>query len=251
MESSKLIRLMGSALMRNIARYQSGLPKASPEVQNLADITGIQKIDPIPKDPMHLFKSWFTHHSQLHQDSNLVANVMNVSTASKDGRVNSRSLILRRLDEDGFVIMTDNRSSKSQDLKDNPNAAFTFLWINNVDGLYLARQIRIAGKVIQLETSNWIDVYDSEPLFCKIRAYVCHQGQPVDWDTHKKNHDDLLAQYESGKHDLKRPDHVVAYKLFPTFMDFYESHGLKIADRLKYVRHSEINKNWECSRIAA
>lgn len=250
MEGSKLIRMLGAALHNVARRNQAGLPKTNP-VQNLAAITGLQKIDPVPADPMHLFKTWFTHHSQLHADSNLVSNVMNVSTASKDGRVNSRSLILRRLDEDGFVIMTDARSSKSQDLAENPNAAFTFLWINDVDGLYLARQIRIAGKVVQLDTPNWIDIYDSEPLFCKIRAYVCHQGQPVDWDAHKRNHDNLLAEFERGKHDLARPDHVIAYKLLPTFMDFYESHGLKIADRLKYVRENENAKEWEVARIAA
>lgn len=217
------------------------------EVKPVVEETGVHHMDHIPRNPFELFKSWHTHQANT-TTNNLAANALCLSTSSKDGNVSSRTLILRRLDEDGFVIMTDNRSKKSKQLEENPKAAMTFLFINEADGLPLSRQVRAEGDVKQLAYNEWSDIYEKEPLFCKIRALVCHQGQPVDWQKLKDHHDSILADVQQGSIKLEKPDHVVAYKLFPKMMEFYETVGSKIADRVMFLRDGEI---WESKRIAA
>jgi len=211
--------------------------------------TGVHQFQEIPKNPFNLFKKWHQDHTLQNPNNHIAANAFCLSTASKDGRVSSRNVIMRRLDDDGFLIMTDNRSKKSKELAENPYAAMSFLWVtNDEDGRILSRQVRIEGDVKSLEYPLWEEIYEREPLFCKIRAYVCHQGKKVTWDELKEHHDELLREFENGSHDLHKPDHVVAYKLFPTMFEFYESEGPVIADRVMYLKEEG---EWENSRIAA
>ncbi|XP_072159154.1 pyridoxine/pyridoxamine 5'-phosphate oxidase [Bemisia tabaci] len=200
------------------------------------------------KHPMELFKAWYGDHVQLNPN-NLMANVLSLSTATKSGRVSNRTLILRRLDEDGFVIMTDGRSKKSAELAENPFAAMSFLWLCMKGQACLSRQVRIEGKVEALDESNWIDIYEKEPLFCKIRAHICNQGREVEWRDLKNHHDQLLKEVEEGNRELEKPAHVVAYKLHPDMIEFYESFGLTIGDRLLYRKQDD--NSWRVSRIAA
>lgn len=62
--------------------------------------------------------------------------------------------------------------------------------------------------MIQLPTENMSEIFEIEPLFCKIRAHICHQGKQVDWNEMKKNHDKLLQKYEETQQDLPKPNHV-------------------------------------------
>uniref|UniRef100_A0A1B6KMF0 pyridoxal 5'-phosphate synthase n=1 Tax=Graphocephala atropunctata TaxID=36148 RepID=A0A1B6KMF0_9HEMI len=144
--------------------------------------------------------------------------------------------------------MTDKRSRKCKDLEENPYASMVFLWLNMTDGVLLSRQVRAEGPVHLLPAENMEELFEVEPLFCKIRAHICHQGRPVEWQQHKENHDKLLELWEQGRYSLDRPDHVVAYKLVPEGVEFYEANGLTIGDRLLYVNKG---KDWELTRIAA
>lgn len=217
------------------------------EVKPVVEDTGLHKISHIPKNPFELFRNWHTYQTDTTTHT-LAANALCLSTSSKNGSVSSRTLILRRLDEDGFVIMTDNRSKKSKQLAENPNAAMTFLWTNETEGVPLSRQVRAEGEVKELVESEWGDIYEREPLFCKIRAVVCHQGQEVEWQKLKEHHDNVLADYQRGEFKLEKPQHVVAYKMFPTMMEFYETLGSKIADRVMYLKDGD---SWKSKRIAA
>ncbi|XP_073980157.1 pyridoxine/pyridoxamine 5'-phosphate oxidase-like isoform X2 [Rhodnius prolixus] len=207
--------------------------------------TGFHKIQEVPENPFTLFKKW--NHEQLTEG--LSSKTLCFSTATKNGKVSARNVVLRRLDKDGFVIMTDNRSKKVAELEENPSVAMTFLWVyGNNDGTVLSRQVRAEGLINELPITDWKDIYDQEPLFCKIRAYVCHQGQKVVWDDLKEHHDKLFKEFSTGNHKLERPDHVRAYKMEPTMMEFYETLGQRIADRVLYLKENNV---WEVSRIAA
>ncbi|KAK9507058.1 hypothetical protein O3M35_008882 [Rhynocoris fuscipes] len=213
-------------------------------MQGKTEETGIFQIKNIPENPFFLFTKWY-HERQV---KNIGTNVLCLSTATKDGKVSARNVVLRRLDEDGFVIMTDNRSKKVSEMRENPYAAMTFLWVQEVDGNVQVRQVRAEGTMKELPIDNWVDIYDREPLYCKIRAYVCHQGQNVEWHDLKAHHDELYGLFVEGKHKLERPDHVRSFKMDPTMIEFYETEGDQIADRLLYRKDEN---EWKMTRIAA
>ncbi|XP_054281398.1 pyridoxine/pyridoxamine 5'-phosphate oxidase-like [Macrosteles quadrilineatus] len=222
----------------------SAIPQTT--VPETKEPTGLHHLKSDYATPFGLFKEWYREHQHPNK---VVSNALTFSTSNKAGKLSSRTLILRRLDDDGFVIMTDKRSKKCKDLEENPYASMVFLWLSMHDSSLLSRQVRAEGPVHQLVPEDMEELYQVEPLFCKIRAHICHQGQPVDWHKHKDNHDKVLAEWERGVHDLARPDHVVAYKLVPEGVEFYEALGLTIGDRLLYEKAGK--EDWKITRIAA
>lgn len=50
--------------------------------------------------------------------------------------------------------------------------------------------------------------YNNEPIFCKIRSHICHQGEIINnWDDLKAQHDKLLQEVENGTNSLEMPDY--------------------------------------------
>ena len=90
------------------------------------------------KDPIRRFQNWM----RLARDAGIPqANAMALATASAAGTPSLRMVLLKRVDERGFVFFTDSRSRKGRELRDNPRVAATFWWDP------IGRQVRIEGSV--------------------------------------------------------------------------------------------------------
>ncbi|KAI5696782.1 hypothetical protein M8J75_000034 [Diaphorina citri] len=190
----------------------------------------LSKIDNPPDSPFDLFKEWF----EGAKSSNLVLpHALILSTATSDGKVSSRTLLLRRLEEDGFVIMTDNRSRKHAQISENKHAAL----------------VRVEGELEILTQDRFEDLYNREPLYCKIRAHLCHQDQATDWDEAKATHDAIYDKCKRGV-DLPMPGHFIAYKLHPRTLEFYHAYSNEIADRILYSKASS-SSPWKRKRLFA
>lgn len=84
-----------------------------------------------------------------------------------------------------------------------------FLWLDKTtDNLPQTRQVRIEGSVNMLDVDNMKELYDIEPLFCKIRAQICEQGKVVDWEQLKRDHDQWFDKVIKHNVQLPKPDHV-------------------------------------------
>src|SRR5437016_11586032 len=66
---------------------------------------------------------------------------MTLATATLDGVPSARMVLLRGVDERGFVFFTNYDSRKGEELEANPLAALVFYWAE------LDRQVRIEGRV--------------------------------------------------------------------------------------------------------
>ena len=92
-------------------------------------------VDP---DPIKQFQAWFSDAIAANLP---LPEAMNLATATPEGRPSSRMVLLKQVDEDGFVFFTNYHSAKAQQLESNPYAALVFYWPQ------LDRQVRIEGKV--------------------------------------------------------------------------------------------------------
>ncbi|KAG8242129.1 hypothetical protein J6590_071880 [Homalodisca vitripennis] len=134
---SRICRLVSAVSIR--VRCQSTATSPSPQTNEAEkETTGLHKIQTKYTNPFSLFKEWYQDNKVPNK---VVSNALTFSTSNRSGKLSSRTLILRRLDEDGFVIMTDGRSRKCKDLEENPYASMVFLWLNMTDGVLLSRQI--------------------------------------------------------------------------------------------------------------
>src|SRR5690242_11092389 len=119
---------------------------------------GLQE-DELAEDPFRQFQRWF--------DVALAAdlpepNAMTVATATRDGRPSARMVLLKQVDDRGFVFFSNYESRKGNELAENPRAALIFFWVQ------LERQIRIEGAVERVSAAESDAYFHSRPLGSQI-----------------------------------------------------------------------------------
>jgi pyridoxamine 5'-phosphate oxidase len=190
-------------------------------------------------DPFELFKEWFEVAKKKEiNDPNALA----LGTASKDGVPSVRMVLLKGFDKDGFIFYTNLKSQKSKELKENPNATMCFHWKS------LLRQIRIVGKLNQVDDKTADDYYSTRAYESRIGAWASKQSSIL------KSRDELLNNLEnfkkkySDKDNVPRPDHWSGWNLKPSSIEFWLDGDNRIHERLKYTLDN--NNNWEKSLLS-
>ena len=190
-------------------------------------------------DPFELFKEWFEVAKKKEiNDPNALA----LGTASKDGVPSVRMVLLKGFDKDGFIFYTNLKSQKSKELKENPNATMCFHWKS------LLRQIRIVGKLNQVDDKIADDYYSTRAYESRIGAWASKQSSIL------KSRDELLNNLEnfkkkySDKDNVPRPDHWSGWNLKPSSIEFWLDGDNRIHERLKYTLDN--NNNWEKSLLS-
>ncbi|XP_014216054.1 uncharacterized protein LOC106644873 [Copidosoma floridanum] len=216
---------------------------------NISESSDLAFIELKSDSPYDLFRDWYAEACKFCTG---LPNALCLATVSNDLKPSARNVVLRRLEEDGFVIYTDSRSRKSKELAENSTAAMCFLWTYLDDqDQKIARQVRIEGDMIVVDKEEIADLYESDKLFCKIRAYICHQDQEVDWDDLKARHDRLLGEVRQNKKDLPMPDYLIGYKMLPKNIEFYYARDNLIGDRILFEKSDPKCLQWTHKRIAA
>ena len=190
-------------------------------------------------DPFELFEEWFEVAKKKEiNDPNALA----LGTASKDGVPSVRMVLLKGFDKDGFIFYTNLKSQKSKELKENPNATMCFHWKS------LLRQIRIVGKLNQVDDKIADDYYSTRAYESRIGAWASKQSSIL------KSRDELLNNLEnfkkkySDKDKVPRPDHWSGWNLKPSSIEFWLDGDNRIHERLKYTLDN--NNNWEKSLLS-
>ena len=190
-------------------------------------------------DPFELFEEWFEVAKKKEiNDPNALA----LGTASKEGVPSVRMVLLKGFDKDGFIFYTNLKSQKSKELKENPNATMCFHWKS------LLRQIRIVGKLNQVDDKMADDYYSTRAYESRIGAWASKQSSIL------KSRDELLNNLEnfkkkySDKDKVPRPDHWSGWNLKPSSIEFWLDGDNRIHERLKYTLDN--NNNWEKSLLS-
>ncbi|XP_029049946.1 pyridoxine/pyridoxamine 5'-phosphate oxidase-like [Osmia bicornis bicornis] len=212
------------------------------------DLSDLAKIEEEIEHPVELFRIW---RDQARRYNPRAPDACCLATVSKNCEVSARNVVLREFDNDGFVIVTDRRSRKVDNIENVPQVAMCYLWFYvNEQEQEITRQVRVEGTMKRLMKEEYQHLYDREPLYCKVRSHLCHQGREVNWEELKERHDEILDSVRKNDNDLPMPDHFVGYKLLPTMMEFYFARDHLIGDRLLYRKDTSTG-SWTHHRIAA
>ena len=178
------------------------------------------------EDPFKLFEKWFDEAKKKEiNDPNALA----LGTASKTGIPSVRMVLLKGFDKNGFIFYTNLNSQKGKEIKENPNATMCFHWKS------LLRQIRIVGKLNQVDDKTADDYYNSRAYESRIGAWASKQSSVL------KNRKELLNNLEdfkkkySDKNKVPRPDHWSGWNLEPKSIEFWLDGENRIHERLKYI----------------
>ena len=191
----------------------------------------------VDKNPFIQFTKWY--ESIL--DSNLnEPTAMMLSTADVNGNPSARIVLLKEIDDSGFVFYTNYRSRKGKDLKGNPKAALTFFWDE------LRRQIRIEGSIKKISRETSKEYFSSRPRESQIGAWVSAQSSVIPNREILENKFDELDE-KFGNEEIPLPDFWGGYRLIPSYFEFWQGRENRLHDRICYKKD---NDEWKIFRIA-
>ena len=208
------------------------------EIREQYSEVGLSEQD-VADDPIAQFKRWFDEWLEAEPYD---ANAVILATTDAEGWPSARAVLLKGLDERGFVFHTNRRSPKGLDLDGSQRAALCFLWHP------LERQVRAVGTVQHLPDDESDAYFASRPRGAQIAACASPQSQVI---ADRAELERLTAETEArfAAAAVPRPSHWGGYLVRPHTVEFWQGRRSRLHDRLRY-RRSESPSGWAIERLA-
>jgi pyridoxamine 5'-phosphate oxidase len=167
-------------------------------------------------------------------------NAMVLATVGDDGRPSSRSVLLKKVVDEGFCFYTNHESRKGLQLAANPRCALLFPWFD------LHRQVRVEGTATRLPREDAEAYFATRPREAQLGAWASRQSRVVaSADELQQAYDDAAARFDGQP--VPCPPYWGGWVVGPDAFEFWQGRRGRMHDRLVYRRTAE---GWETERLA-
>jgi len=176
--------------------------------------------------PIALFREWYdlADHPDIHDRS-----AMCLATSNPGGMPSARMVLLKSVDDRGFVFYTNLGSRKAGELRDNPQAALCFYWQP------VGRQVRVQGSVTPVSDDEADQYFAGRDRGSQIGAWASKQSSPLEGRFELERR---VAQYTAkfGVGNIPRPEFWSGFRVAPERVEFWKEGKFRLHDRLVYTR---------------
>jgi pyridoxamine 5'-phosphate oxidase len=191
----------------------------------------------IDRDPLSQFRKWFDDAVRAEIP---MLNAMTLATVSSASQPSARVVLLKALDERGFVFYTDYQSRKGEELAANPRAALLFYWIE------LEREVRIEGVVEKTSARESEEYFLTRPAGSRVAANASRQSSVVaDRQALERRYVEIEQQYGDS---APRPSTWGGYRVLPEAIEFWQGRANRLHDRLLYTKAGD--GAWRITRLS-
>ncbi len=187
-------------------------------------------------DPIDQFRAWF---GEVRAEGLPLPEACALATASRAGRPSVRMVLMKDVDERGFVFASGYASRKGRELAENASAALLFYWH------VLGRQVRVEGTVERVAADESDAIFLARPRDSRISALASRQSEPLASRGQLEARVRELEAELEGR-EVERPAFWGGYRLVPDELEFWQHRANRLHIRFLYRRRGEL---WEIEEL--
>lgn len=191
----------------------------------------------VAADPIVQFRAWW---EEARATGDAWSDAMVLATSSPAGGPSARAVILRGVDERGFVFFTDTRSAKAVELEADPRVALVVLWSS------LERQVRVVGHAAQVTDEEADAFFAARARAANLASRVAGQDEVIAGPDVLQRRLHELAVVHDGR-PVGRPPGWGGYVVAPDAVELWQGQPDHLHDRLRYRRDGA---GWRIERLA-
>ncbi|NIB43577.1 pyridoxamine 5'-phosphate oxidase [Pseudomaricurvus alkylphenolicus] len=200
-------------------------------------LIGGLKREELLENPIDQFEAWLKQAIEAEIPD---PTAVTVATVDAGGQPSQRIVLLKQVDQRGFVFYTNYESKKARDIEGNPLVSLHFPWHP------IERQVKICGRAEKVSAAESLKYFSSRPAESQLAAWASAQSRPV------SSRQLLMQQFQAMKEKFKQgqiplPDFWGGFRVVPSSVEFWQGGANRLHDRFQYTRDGD---DWRIERLA-